>query len=85
MANNTKAENAAALKAAGIPQRSFSIPIFCARHDISPGHYANLRKHKMGPKETDLLGRKVITDRDEEEWLRERAAASATAEGGEAA
>ena len=35
MANQTKAETAAALQAAGIPPKAFSIPQFCARHALS--------------------------------------------------
>jgi hypothetical protein len=79
MSNRTKAENAAALKAAGIPQKSFSIPTLCARNDISVGHYMNMRRKGLGPIETDLDGHKVITEEHEAQWLRERAAASAAA------
>jgi len=78
MANKSKAENAAALLAAGIPRRSWSIPEFCARHGISPGLYAKLKKLGLGPDETELLDRKIVTDVAEDNWLRERAAASAT-------
>ena len=81
MANHSKAENAAALKAAGIPQKSFSIPMLCARNGISEGLYAKLKKQGKGAKEIDLLGRKIVTEAAEEEWLRERAAASEAAEG----
>jgi hypothetical protein len=77
MANKSKAENAAALLAAGIPRRSWSIPEFCARHGISPGLYAKLKKLGLGPDETELLDRKIVTDVAEDNWLRERAAASA--------
>ena len=77
MPNKSKAENAAALLAAGIPRKSWSIPEFCARHGISPGLYAKLKKLGLGPDETDLLDRKIVTDVAEDNWLRERAAASA--------
>jgi hypothetical protein len=80
MANKTKAENAAALKAAGISRRSFPIPVLCARNGISPGHYANMKKKGLGPKETDLDGVTVVTEEHETEWLQERAAASEAAE-----
>jgi hypothetical protein len=78
--NKTKAEHAAALKAAGIPQRSFLIPMLCARNGISRGHYDNMKKKGLGPKETDLDGVKVVTEEDETQWLQERAAASEAAE-----
>jgi hypothetical protein len=77
MASKSKAENAAALLSAGIPRKSWSIPEFCARHGISPGLYAKMKKHRVGPRETELLNRKVITDEAEASWLREREAASA--------
>ena len=80
MANKTKAENAEALKAAGISRRSFPISVLCARNGISPGHYAAMRKKGLGPKETNLDGVVVITEEHETEWLRKRATASEAAE-----
>jgi hypothetical protein len=77
MPNKSKAENAAALLSAGIPRKSWSISEFCARHGISPGLYDKLKKLGLGPHETELLNRKIITDDDEDDWLRERKAASA--------
>ena len=77
MPNKSKAVNAAALLAAGIPRKSFSIPELCARNGISPGLYAKLKKQGKGADEIDLLGRIVITDEAEAEWLRKRAADSA--------
>jgi hypothetical protein len=77
MPSKSKSENNTALLAAGIPRKSFSIPEFCARHGISPGLYAKLKKLGLGPDETDLLDRKIITDDAEAIWLRERQAASA--------
>ena len=77
MANQTKAEAAAALRVAGIPRKSFSIPHFCARHDFSEGFYRKLRKLGLGPRETRILDRVIITEEDETTWLREREAASA--------
>jgi hypothetical protein len=75
MANTTKAEAAAALAAAGIQRRSFSIPQFCARNDLSEGFYRKLRKLKLGPRETRVLDRVFITEEAETNWLRECEAA----------
>lgn len=77
MPNKSKAENAIALTKAGIPRRSFSKAEFCARHGISPGLYDKLKKLGLGPEETNLLDRVIITDTAEDRWLSERAAASA--------
>ena len=77
MPNKTKRENAAALWAAGIPRKSWSKSEFCARHGISPGLYDKMKKHGIGPRETELFDRKIVTDVAEDNWLRERAAASA--------
>ena len=77
MANKSKADNAAALLSAGIPRKSFSVPEICARNGISPSFYAKLKKLGLGPVETELLDRKIVTDVAEDNWLRERAAASA--------
>jgi hypothetical protein len=71
VANTTKAEAAAALAVAGIPRRSFSIPQFCARNDLSEGFYRKLRKLKLGPRETRVLDRVVITLEAETQWLGE--------------
>lgn len=75
MANTKKAEAAAALAAAGIPRRSFSIPQFCARNDLSEGFYRKLRRLKLGPRETRVLDRVFITEENETAWLRECEAA----------
>jgi hypothetical protein len=75
MANLTKAEAAAALAAAGIQRRSFSIPQFCARNDLSEGFYRKLRKLKLGPRETRVLDRVFVTEENETAWLRECEAA----------
>jgi hypothetical protein len=77
MPNKSKAENAAALLAAGIPRKSYSIPEFCARHGISPGLYVKMKKRKLGPREINVLDRILITDEAEADWLHEREAASA--------
>jgi hypothetical protein len=77
MANQTKAETAAALQAAGIPRKAFSIPQFCARHALSEGFYRKMRERGLGPRETRILDRVIITEEAETEWRRERQAATA--------
>jgi hypothetical protein len=76
MPNKSKAKNAAALLSAGIPRKSFSKAEFCARHGISPGLYDKLKARGLGPRETHLLERVIITEEAEGDWLREREAAS---------
>jgi hypothetical protein len=76
MPSKSKSVNAAALLAAGIPRRSWSKAEFCARHGISEGLYDKLKKLGLGPDETELLNRVIITDTAEDKWLEERAAAS---------
>jgi hypothetical protein len=75
MSNTSKAKAAEALLSAGIQRRSFSIPQFCARNDLSEGFYRKLRKLKLGPRETRILDRVVITEENETAWLRECEAA----------
>ena len=77
MPNKSKEENAEALRAAGIPRRSFSKQEFCARQGISPGLYDKMKRLGLGPREIHLLDRIIITKEDEDEWLRARKAASA--------
>ena len=79
MVRISKKQNAAALLAAGIPRKSWSKLEFCARHGISEGLYDKLKALGLGPHETYLLDRIIITDDDEAVWLRERAAASTEA------
>jgi hypothetical protein len=77
MANQTKADTAAALQAAGIARKAFSIPQFCARNgDLSEGFYRKMRKLGLGPRETRILDRVIITVEAETEWRRAREAAS---------
>jgi hypothetical protein len=82
MANKTKAERTAELQAAGIPQKAFTIPQFCARHAISEGLYQKLRELGLGPRETCLLDRKIISEEAETAWRAEREAASNAARDG---
>jgi hypothetical protein len=77
MANQTKADTAAALQTAGIPRKAFSIPQFCARNgDLSEGFYRKMRKLGLGPRETRILDRVIITIEAETEWRHAREAAS---------
>lgn len=79
MANQTKADTAAALKAAGIPRKAFSIPEFCARHALSEGFYQKMRRLGLHPRETRILDRVIITEEAETAWRIEREAESAQA------
>jgi hypothetical protein len=75
MANQTKAEAAAALQAAGIQRKAFTIPVFCARNgDLSEGFYYRMKAAGLGPRETKILSRIFISEEDETEWRRQRAA-----------
>jgi hypothetical protein len=69
MANQTKAEAAAALQKAGIQRKSFSISEICARNGFSEGHYRALRRRGLGPREKRMGDRVIITADDEAEWL----------------
>ncbi|MEY9183134.1 hypothetical protein ABIG06_004715 [Bradyrhizobium sp. USDA 326] len=69
MATLSKAENAAALRKAGIQRKSFSRAELCARNDISPEFYKKLQRLGLGPRETQILDRFVITVEDEAAWL----------------
>jgi len=80
MANQTKAEAAAALQAAGIQRKSWTIPQLCARNGISEGFYRKLRKLGKGARETRILDRIIITDDDEAAWLAALAADSEPAD-----
>ncbi len=76
--DKSKAEAALALQAAGIRRKSFSREEFCARQGISPGLYRKLQAQGLGPRETRLLNRIIISIDDEAAWLRERASTAAT-------
>jgi hypothetical protein len=49
---------------------AYSIPQFCAAHSISRGQFYALRKKGMGPAETKLIGRIVITRESAAAWRR---------------
>jgi hypothetical protein len=75
MTNRTKAENAEALAAAGIPRKGFSIKQFCARNgDLSESFYRKMRERGLGPRETRIFDRVIITEEAEADWQRERQA-----------
>jgi hypothetical protein len=77
MANKSKAEAAAALLAFNIPRVAFTIPQFCARNgDLSEGTYRKMKALRIGPRETHVLDRVIITIEAETEWRHEREAAS---------
>jgi len=67
----------------GIPKSStderdaWSIIEFCERHSISRSTFYNLRKHGLGPHETRIMRRVVITRASAAKWLREQERASA--------
>lgn len=66
----TKAENAAALAAAGIPRSAFTIPELCARAGISENLYRNLKRDGRGAKETQFGDTVRVTPEDEADWLK---------------
>lgn len=57
---------------------AFSIIEFCERNGISRATYYNLKKAGIGPREMEVLGRKLITGEAETDWHRDREAAAAT-------
>jgi hypothetical protein len=59
-----------------VARRSKSRREFCVAHDISEGHYANLRKKGLAPDEIDVDGVIRITDEAEQRWIAARAAAA---------
>ncbi|MCD9821619.1 hypothetical protein [Bradyrhizobium japonicum] len=77
MVYKSKAENAAAAVAASIPRGAYSLDEFCAAHNISMGLYRKLREQGLGPRETRILRRVVISVEAAAAWRREREAASA--------
>jgi hypothetical protein len=76
MPDLTKSDMLTALQAAGIPLKSFSIRIFCARNGISEGLYRKMRSRGLGPREMRVLNRVCISEEAEADWQRECEAAS---------
>jgi hypothetical protein len=80
MANKKKAENAEAAAAAAVPRTAFSIAEFCAANDLSEGLYRKLRDIGLGPRETRIMRRVLITVEAAAAWRAAREAASAAVE-----
>ena len=53
------------------PTDAFSIPFFCARHDISIAHYYRLRSEGQAPAEMRVGGRVLISKESAQQWRRE--------------
>jgi hypothetical protein len=68
MPSKSKADATADAIAANVPRKGFSIPEFCASFSISEGFYKKLRDKGLGPRETHVLDRIIITDKDANEW-----------------
>jgi predicted DNA-binding transcriptional regulator AlpA len=49
-------------------KKAYSIPEFCRLHGISKSTYYNLRKAKKGPREMEVLGRKLISEESGAAW-----------------
>ena len=77
MANQTKAETAAALLAAGISRKAYSIPEFCARNGIFEGFYRKSASTAWARARPVSLTASIITEDAEADWRREREATSA--------
>jgi hypothetical protein len=77
MPSKSKAVNEAALLSAGITRTAYSVPEFCAAHNISEGLYRKLRDRGLGPRETHILRRVVISVEAAARWRAERESASA--------
>jgi hypothetical protein len=53
-----------------------TISEFCRAHRISRAHYYVLRRRGLGPEETELLGKIIITHESAARWRKQRTAAS---------
>jgi hypothetical protein len=71
MPAKSKTANAAALVAAGIPQAAYTKAQWCARWTFSEGFYKKLQDLGLGPHETEILGRKIITAEDDAKFARD--------------
>jgi hypothetical protein len=82
MPSISKKKNDETLRAKGIARKSWSRREFCARNGISEGLYEKLKRLGIGPDETLVLDRILITTDAEDRWLRKnkRKVASAKAE-----
>jgi hypothetical protein len=68
------------------PPVAYTIPEFCAAHRISRAQYYVLRNKGLGPDETRLLGKVIITEESAARWRkRHTARARSRVSGGETA
>lgn len=67
MATRTERRDA---EAAAPAQKSFTISQFCERNHFSESFYYKIKKLGFGPRELRVLGKILITDEAEIEWLR---------------
>lgn len=54
---------------------AYTIEEFCEAHRISRGHFFNLKRAGLGPREMHVGGRVIISGEAAVEWRREREAA----------
>jgi hypothetical protein len=70
---NNKRAAAAALQRDGIERAAFTIRQFCARNgEFSEGFYRRMRASGLGPRETRIFDRVIITIEAETEWRKQR-------------
>jgi len=60
-----------------VAKGGYSIKQFCVRWDICPATYYNMKKAGKGPREMEVLGRKIISVEADAAWSREREAEAA--------
>ena len=51
------------------PTETYTVPQFCAAHNISRSHFYVLQKRGQGPRIKKAGGRTLITKKDAKEWL----------------
>jgi hypothetical protein len=56
---------------------AFTVPEFCEAHRISEGFYYKLKRLGLGPIETKLLSKVIITKENAEAWRRQQGADAA--------
>ncbi|HUG62134.1 MAG TPA: hypothetical protein VMP03_09820 [Methylomirabilota bacterium] len=61
------------------PRAAYSINEFCEAHGVSRATYYNWQKAGVGPREMEVIGRKLISVEAAADWRREREAAAASA------
>jgi len=57
-------------------KKAYSINEFCALHGISRATYYNLKKVGKGPREMEVMGRRLISDEAGAQWRRQMEAAA---------